>query len=520
MNVIDKIYESISPNLALKRETSRAKLKALRSITNSGYDEGAASTRKNSMKGWNADSSNAFNDIDKNLNLLRQRSRSLYMSSPLAVSAIKTNRTNIVGSGLKLKSRIDFNFLNLTHEEADEWEKKTEKEFMLWAESKFCDSLGLNDFYELQQISLMSWLLNGESIGLIRHLEITPFMPYGLKIHLIEPDRISNPEQYGDYIDSNKKSSNGNKILNGIEINKYGQVIAYHICNSYLNDFNSKKTWNRVEVFGKNTGLPNLLHVMDAERPEQYRGVPYLAPAIESLKQLTRYTEAELMAAVINAFFTVFIKSENTSDTDEDFQGVVSEDSKVKNNNNDYQLGPGLINILNKGEDIEIADAKRPNVNFDGFVSAMTKYIGAALEIPYELLTKSFMASYSASRAALLEAWKAFKMRRNWFANDFCQPIYEIWLSEAVAIGRIKAPGYFSDPIIRKAYSRAEWNGPAPGQIDPVKEVTAAKMRVENGFSTREKETTEINGGDFDRNIEQLKLENEKMKEIQVDKEV
>ncbi len=156
---------------------------------------------------------------------------------------------------------------------------------------------------------------------------------------------------------------------------------------------------------------------MEAERPDQYRGVPYLATVIESLKQLTRYTEAELMAAVINAFFTVFVKSESPAETARDFEGVVDEEAPLETP--DYKLGPGAINILNEGESIEIADAKRPNVNFDGFVSAMAKYIGAALEIPYELLTKSFTSSYSASRAALLEAWKAFKMRRTWFVSRF-----------------------------------------------------------------------------------------------------
>ena len=37
---------------------------------------------------------------------------------------------------------------------------------------------------------------------------------------------------------------------------------------------------------------------------------PVLAPVMESLKQLGRYTEAELMAAVVSGFFTAFIKSE------------------------------------------------------------------------------------------------------------------------------------------------------------------------------------------------------------------
>ena len=56
--------------------------------------------------------------------------------------------------------------------------------------------------------------------------------------------------------------------------------------------------------------------------------------------------------------------------------------------------------------------------------------------IPYELLVKNFTASYSASRASLLEAWKMFRMRREWLIGNFCQPVYEEWLTEAVVKGR------------------------------------------------------------------------------------
>ncbi len=252
---------------------------------------------------------------------------------------------------------------------------------------------------------------------------------------------------------------------------------------------------------------------MEAERCEQYRGVPYLAPVIEALKQITRYTEAELTAAVVTAFFTAFIKTTTPSSENAFGEQILEEDRVDDVDPNSYEMGPGAINILGTNEDVVIADPKRPASGFDGFVTAIIKQVGAALEVPYELLTKSFLASYSASRAALLEAWKAFKMRRTWFSNDFCQPIYDMWLAEAIAIGRVKAPGFFNDPLIRKAWTRCEWVGPAPGQIDPVKEVTAASLRVENGFSTREKETTELTGGNWDDNITQITREKQMLEE-------
>ena len=90
-------------------------------------------------------------------------------------------------------------------------------------------------------------------------------------------------------------------------------------------------------------------------------------------------------------------------------------------------------------------------------------------------------------------------------------------LAEAVAKGRVNAPGFFSDPLYRKAYSKAEWNGPARGILDPVKEVTAAEKRVKNGFSTRQSETMEMTGSDFYANVEQLKQEEEKLREVTQD---
>lgn len=513
MNIFDKIVETISPSAALHRESARWKLNTIRSFRNSGYDESGAARNKNSMRGWLASSRTPQEDIDKNIPVLRQRSRSLFMSAPLAVSAIKTNRTNIVGEGLRLKSTIDAEFLGMTPEQAADWQRNAEREFELWARSKFCDSTRVNNFYEIQQVACMSWLMNGDACVLLEYERPTRALPYGLRIHLIESDRVSTPHSTGNnvYLYATDPDTK-NRIFNGVEVDSNNRVVAYHICSTYPNsNLYAKKEWKRVKAFGDKTGTPNVLMIYETERAEQYRGVPYLAPVIESLKQLTRYSEAEMMAAVINGFFTVFVKSEKGT-SEMGFTGVMDEEDQITDDDVNYELGPGMVNMLAPGEDIEIADAKRPSSNFDAFTTSLAKYVGAALEIPVEILVKNFSSSYSASRAALLEAWKAFRMKRSWMAADFCQPVYEIFLAEAIGSGRLKAPGFFLDPLIRMAYCGAQWNGPAQGMIDPVKEVNAAEKRINIGISTRQRETIEMTGGDFDNNIAQLARENQLMK--------
>lgn len=224
--------------------------------------------------------------------------------------------------------------------------------------------------------------------------------------------------------------------------------------------------------------------------------------------------EAEVLAAVINGLFTVFIEKESASD-DVPFGESIPEEMQVdQEDENSIELAPGAVIDLGEGEKANMVNPGRPNPNFDPFVIAVLKQIGAALEIPYEILIMAFSSNYSASRAAILEFFKVVKMYRAWFVADFCQPIYEEWLSEAVAKGRIKAPGFFTDPIIKDAYCSAEWTGPSAGQLDPTKEVEAAEKRVQGGYSTREREARELTGTDFYKNIKQRKREEELLKEV------
>lgn len=525
MNAIDKLINSIAPVHGIKRMAARKTIEFM----NSGYGDGGASYQKRSLKGFTSTSRSPQEDIDANLQTLISRSRSLYMTAPIATSIIKTTRTNVVGSGLRLKSRIDYDFLGISEEEADEIESQIEREFEMWACTKECDALNVNNFYEMQSLFFAGQLMNGDGFCLRKYSRPTNTMPYGLRLQLIESDRVCTPDSMGIGNGNSifplwgKNENTGNEIFNGVEFNKNGKVVAYWVANQYPYyliglgyDFKPLE-WTRVPVVGKNTGLRNILHSFDAERAEQRRGVPMLAPVIESLKMVSRYTDAELTAAVISGMFSVFVKLESPTSELGIGEATPDMDEPIQHGINDYQLGVGTINQLSPNESIQIADPKRPNVSFDRFVSAMAKQIGAAVEIPQQLLLKEFNASYSASRAALLEAWKTFKMRRETLAREFCQPVYEMFLTEAVANGRLKLKGFFEDPVIRKAWCEADWNGAAQGMLDPTKEVSAAKQRVEEGFSTREEETIGLTGGDFKKNAKQLKRENKLLTDAKVE---
>lgn len=487
-------------------------------MNNKGYSEAGASTRKRSMRAFRPQSTSPIEDIDANNKTLRQRARALYMASPMATSAIKTHRTNSVGIGLKLNPRIDGNLLKMTTEQTAEWKRKVKREFEIWANKKQnCDVTRINDFYSMQQLIFSSWLTSGDVFVLREQGKPSTMNPYTLRLHVIEADRCATPSTSGLSATEGKNEQNGNLIHDGVEVDGKGAIVAYHFRNTHPGESTQVKTeWVRVEAYGRETELPNVFHIMSSERPEQYRGVTYLAQIIEPILQTRRYTESELESALIESFFTAFIKT-NTDASENPLQTTEPIEEEGKENiesEAEYEMGPGTFNVLEPGEDIVFGDPKRPASGFPAFIQAIATQAGAALEIPADLLMKEFKASYSASRAALLEAWKSFKMYREWFVQDFLNPVYEVWFSEAVALGRINAPGFFSDPLIRNAYLGAEWVGPSQGQLDPVKEIQAEALAIEYGFTTREAAAIKLNGSDFEENVEQLKREQALISEL------
>ena len=499
-------------------------MKALRTVQASGYSEAGASRNRRSMKGFTAKSSSPNEDINWNSMLLRQRGRMLFMSSPVARSAIETNRTKVVGTGLTPKPELDLDLLHLTPDAAKAWQRKTVREWTMWASKKEnCDAIGMNNFAGMQQLVVSNSLVNGDLIGVRQMRDPTPLNPYSLRIQLVEADRISTPNTMrlipgGSWTDG-RNPKNGNRIFDGVEIDSKGRAVAIYVCNVYPNQMlreTDKMAWERVQLHSPRTGLLNYVQIMDTERPDQYRGVSYLAPVIEPMLNITRYTQSEVIAAMIQSWFTAWIKTETNpaafplaeASYGDDDNPELPPDRNISDNSMEYEMGPGNVLHLEKDEDVKFGAPSIPTPGFDTFVKVLCKEIGAALNIPYDVLLKEFNASYSASRAALMEAWEAFRMRRAMLVERFCQPVYEIWLAEAVALGRISAPGFFTDPVIRAAWCKAEWLGPVQGQLDPTKEVKADILAVQHGFKTHEQVTREYGGGDWLENVERLKEEN------------
>jgi len=468
------------------------------------YGSHGASQTLNSMIGWIVEAGNAEDNIDMYSSTLRQRARDLYAGGGLGRSGPQTLTTSVVGWGIQPKPKIDGDYLNMTDEEREEAERNILREFGLWADNTMCDAERQQNFYGLQELAFRSMLMSGDVFALFG-MEENRRTPYQTTIRLLEADRICTPDSSGD--SESTETQGGGRIIDGVEISRTGAVIRYHIASRspLAGNDSSELTWQAIDAFGKDTGYPNILHIMTHERPEQRRGIPFVASEIEQIKQFSRYMNAELAANVVSAMLTAFITSD-----EEDGKGLedaVNDDEKVTDDSLSLELAPGAVYELPPGKKVETVNPLRSNSQFEAFVNTTIMVMASSMGIPKEVLTKKYESNYTAARAALLDFWRTVRVYRTKFNTMFNQPVYEQWLAEAVAAGRIEAPGFFDDPAVRAAWCGCSWMGASMGHVDPLKEVNAAAARIANNITTQEQEASEYNGNDWAANIRQRRRE-------------
>jgi lambda family phage portal protein len=429
----------------------------------------------------------------QDLPTLRARSSAALSNNPLAVAAVNADVTNVVGTGLRLNAAIDRDYLRLSDDQADAIEAQIESEWRLFAHSPNCDLLRKLSFAEQQDLVERSALARGDHfVALVTLKRARPGWPFSFALQHIEADRVCNPQHQADTA----------TLVAGIEKDAQGAWQGVHVADFHplaLGRLGRAQTWTRLDAYGPRTGRQLVLHHHDVLRPGQTRGVPYLAPVLEVLKQLDKYIDAEVDRAVNSALFMAFV-------TTADGEGLRLDETLLeeragfygKFKQRKYAIDHSSVANLFPGDSVEFANPNSPNPAADNFISAFARICGAALEIPQEVLLRHFASSYSAARGALLMAWQFFGRRRSRLANRICNPVLEAVLLDAVTAGRLSLPGFVTDPRARQAWLGGEWIGDAPPHIDENKAVTAARDRLEIGISTKKRETAALTGQDYD----------------------
>lgn len=401
----------------------------------------------------------------------------------------------VIGTGIRYESDLDASSLGLSEDQAREFESNINFQWGLWGRE--CDYSGNEsrsmNIYEMQRAILRSEMVSGENFILPRYVN-RPWANYNLCIQAIEPERVSTPPLSG--ISSgltyweDVKLANGNKIRDGIELDKTGAIAAIHVCDEYpansLSLTGDPKKWRRIPTYNR-LGLVNFWHVFPFFRLGATRGEPAFAACLSGLRQIGDYLSFELTRAEMAAMFGLILTSD-----DHYGDGLDISDTTRKKGNEDEQdfeqveLFPGMVYRAPKGFAAQTVNPNIPGDNFDSFVERVVTFLGGPVGLVREIVTGSFdKSNFSNTRAALQLMERGSEAVRSRIIGKYMDPIYRRFLNEAVLRRKLVLPGW-ENPEKRELWcGRTAFAPPWPWP-EPIKDEQAAALRLETTGTIRD----------------------------------
>jgi len=262
-----------------------------------------------------------------------------------------------------------------------------------------------------------------------------------------------------------------------------------------------------------------MLHGYEPEYAGQGRGYSALTHALQEFENLTSLGLSNIQKAINQASFVMAIENEQ-QDASQPLAGGVAgpivqyganpippaDAQNVTEGSTDpipnfsampeatmTQPGSGVFGNFKKGDKVKFLQDTSSAVQFNVFVETFFSVISASTGYSIETVLKKFNANYSASRATLILCWRVANIQRLDQNSDFDNPVFESWLSEEIAAGRIQAPGW-EDVLLRSAWLNCEWAGAPMPNIDPLKTAEADRAYVEMGAQTLDDVARNFNG--------------------------
>ena len=441
--------------------------------------------------------------------LLRQNARAKYHETLPANALVNRYADHVVWTGLKVEPTPMASILGIDIEQAREWGRDVSQRFHLWANSKRSTRDEQMTLY--QQMRLVEIYQQRDNDYFFRfHYSKDRTLQNPLQVQIIDPEQIQ-----GDTLTSTHGPT---EYSDGIKRDLAGKETGYSVQVK-----KAKGQFDYVEVPARSrTGRRIMGHGFFSEYAGQQRGYSLLSVVMQEIQNETDFTQSEIGRAIAQSQIMGFVKPgpnkpasavmdqfmqqvANNTVTGAPAGATAAEESAALGVSPLYeatftQPGRTIINTLDGAEEIIFPKTTSPSTGFAEFEEEVWTHIATARGMSPEVLRLKFGNNYSASRAALLLWWINVEIWRAELVADFLSEIYEAWLSEELAAGRISAPGW-SDPRLRAAWLDAAWHSLPLPHIDPKKEADAIKGFLDMSLTNQEREAIAHNGSSAEHNI-------------------
>lgn len=524
--LLDRAIAAVSPARGAKRLADRASFNAIAAavtepggrIDRRGGYRGGQSDRRQTRQ-WSAKPRSANSDALGHRKELVGRSRDAAMNLAPAAAAIERNVTFSIGTGLMAIPDLDGEKLGLTPEDVAALTGRIMRDYDNYMSSTDPDAERNVTGYGQQEIVLRGMLESGDILG----LRCWPEKQVG-RVHmtawkLVEGDRVVSPASHVAR-DGERLNGDGPVVVAGVEQDEYGAAVAFHALTKAPDPYNTARRpgdTKRYEAWGAKSKLPGAVLVFDKRRPEQARGVPFLAPVLELIKIFSDTTDAAALSLLLQSMLAIVYKSPGAGSMPEPDYGageIVQSEGEPEvlqqRSKSDFAIEAGLLLEIDSDSEVEVKSPGRDNPAHDKFFETLMTMVGAATGTPFGVLMARFNNSYTASKGEIEVFYKEVVRRIGRFAPDWCDPHYRCWLYERVAAGIYDMPGFLDDLQMREAWCSVRWAGDGKISLDPYRERRAFEIDEAHGWQTGQQITAQINGGDHDANIERRIMEHRK----------
>ena len=499
-------------------------------ILGGGYE--GADQFDRTLASWQPSTRSADGDILSAKRLADARALDSIRNDAYLRAGSQLHKDLIVGARFNLNAKPRIAVLGLDEMWAREFAEEVEAKFETWAESRenWPDAARRQTLTGLVRLAVAVYLYAGEVLATGEWKRDQGYY-YRTAVQMVEPARLSNP---GD------RPMDFDKVRGGVRMNSYGAPMGYYIRRALPGAiFNATKSYNWSYIRARNNmGRPQVLHILDQDRPGQTRGISQLVSALKEMRMLKRFRDLTLQSAAIQASYAATIESElptaqafeaigagsgSAADAvveySQTFMSAVAEYMKSAKN---IKIDGAKIPHLMPGTRLNLSPLGQPEGLGDAFEDSLVRYLAAALDVSAEEMSQNFAdINYSGARAAMLSTQKHMRARKRVAAEGTAGFIYRLWFEEAVDMGQIETMQAASVPnmydgLNMDAFTEAKWIGAGFGQVDEMKETQAACMRIAGGLSTYEQEIGRL-GYDWRDVLRQVAREREMMKELDVE---
>lgn len=353
-------------------------------------------------------------------------------------------------------------------------------------EPAYCDASGRKTFVDICSLAVRNLVRDGEFIIRILPGFDYPDNPHSFALKVYDPTSLD--------VCLNGKAKSGNRVHNGVELNQWGKPLNYYFrtgasASSILTDLTNTVAAKEHIVIPAS----EIIHCFVPEWEDQIRGVPWLYSTLPMLRMLSKYMEAELVAARENASTVGHydVKEGEEYDPADSYEKLTTQTRDVE---------AGAVYVNPPGVSFRRDSPTRPNEAMPEFVKAMLRAGASGSGVPYPDLSNDLEhVSYSSIRQGVLTARDGYRMVQGMLRSYLCRRAYLSWLPFFLV-----RPDVFLPVTKIDKFKAHKWQARSWQWVDPRNDAQTAVLMRKYGWKSDITIADDV-GQNFRENVETIK---------------